>query len=158
MAKYPAQLPSETSKAYAAFADYCGMGADRSFDKLRQSYSRPTSYIRQLATWSSLYTWQDRVKEYDGAVQEDIAAERTKRYLADLDDHRTRYQQAGRALYNVAAKMLHRLGKEVEDLELTPAALGILLRAFTTAADLEAHALNLDELMPRLQGDDDDRG
>jgi hypothetical protein len=153
MASYPPQLPSESPQAYQAACAYFGMGVDRSVTAVAQELhkSRPL-----MGRWSSQHDWVNRAAEYDAAVQEDIAQERTKRYLADLEDHRTRYQMAGRLLYQVAGKMLKRMDKEVDTLELTPAALGILLRGLTTAGDLEAHALNLDAIMPSLTGDSDD--
>jgi hypothetical protein len=153
MASYPAQLPQESPQAYQAACVYFGMGVERS----QESVSHKLAKSRQIMSrWSMQHRWVERAATYDDAVRDEEAQERTKRHLADLEDHRTRYQQAGRSLYSVAAKMLTRMHKEVDGLELTPAALGILLRAFTTAGDMEAHALNLDELMPKMAGDDRD--
>lgn len=153
MASYPSQLPTESPQAYQAACEYFSMGVERS----QEDVARKLSKSRQLmGRWSAQHDWVERAAEYDQAMQDEAAQERTKRYLADLEDHRTRYQQAGRALYQVAGKLLKRMDREVDNLDLTPAALGILLRAFTTAGDMEAHALNLDELMPKLTGDGDD--
>jgi hypothetical protein len=57
-------------------------------------------------------------------------------------------------VYIVAAKLLQRMNKEQDTLEITPATLGVLLRAFTTALDLEAHSLGVDQILTSL----DDRG
>lgn len=152
MASYPPQLPDESAPAYQAACEYFSMGAQRA----QEDVAKKLSKSRQLmGRWSTQHNWVERAREYDADVQEDIAQEHTKRYLADLEDHRTRYQQAGKMLYTVAGKMLQRMNKEVDNLELTPAALGILLRAFTTAGDMEAHALNLDSLLPLLTGDEE---
>ncbi len=149
MALFPARLHEESTPAYQAACAYFGMGAERS----QGVVGRKLGKSRQLMNrWSAQHGWVKRAAEYDQAVQDDIATERTRRYLAELEAHRTRYQTAGKSLYTVAAKMLTRLHELVDnhELEMTPTVLGILLRAFTTAGDMEAHALNLDELLPTL--------
>jgi hypothetical protein len=54
-------------------------------------------------------------------------------------------------VYIVAAKLLQRMNKELDTLEITPATLGVLLRAFQCALDLEAHSLGVDALLPALE-------
>lgn len=159
MAAYPPQLPSETQRAYHAACLYFGLGrAERSIEQVRITTGKPPASRRYLERWSSEFSWVARSREYDQAEDAEATIERTNRYLADLEDHRTRYQQAGRSVYGVAARLLQQFNKDIDSLELTPATLSIVLRAFTTAGDLEAHALNLDEILPKLAGADDDRG
>ncbi len=157
MASYPERRATESAKAYDAACEYFSMGVQRS----QEEVGRKLAKSRQLLSrWSAHYAWVERAKEYDAAVLEDKAQERTRRYLADLEDHRTRYQQAGKALYGTSGKLLQQLNRAIEagEMEMTPAALGVLVRAFTASGDMEAHALNLDELLPKLAGDDHDRG
>lgn len=150
MAELPPQRDDESAKAYAAFTSYCLMGSERSTAKLQQEISKGK---RLFDEWSRVHEWQARVREYDAALAAEASAAHTARYLADLEDHRKRYSEAGRGLYTVAGKMLKKLDAGIVGLEMTPQTLGILLRAFQTAADLEAHALGLDEIMPRLADD-----
>jgi len=76
----PSRLKGERSRAYAAFSDYCLLGATRSLKKLCVEYRRqrdcdsaveiPTQRGRTLDTWSSRFGWQERVEEYDLAMRE----------------------------------------------------------------------------------------
>lgn len=150
MANFPAQRPSESAQAYEAACAYFVMGADRSQEAVSQKLGKSRQIISR---WSAQHDWVERTRTYDADVAQDIAQEHTRRYLAELEDHRKRYADAGRGLYTVAGKLLKRLDTNIVGLEVTPATLGILLRAFTTAADLEAHALGLDKLMPSLTDD-----
>nr|BDD48118.1 hypothetical protein 34 [Balneolaceae bacterium] len=59
------QLPGETNKAYDRFVAYLEMGPDRSLDKVRQKYTKNTSYKRYLAKWSSEHNWVKRAEAYD---------------------------------------------------------------------------------------------
>lgn len=154
MANFPIQLPSESPQAYEAACAYFGMGADRSTAHVAQTLGKSKALMDR---WSSQHDWVVRARQYDGAVQQDIAAEHTRRYLADLDDHRKRYNDAGKVLYGLANKLAIRFNNEIGTFELTPQTLSVLLRAYQTAGDLEAHALGIDQLMPKLQGGDDDR-
>src|ERR1700686_550099 len=78
------QEPTETSKAAAAFHEYCLLGADRSLVKLAQMWGKSRAYVGQLERWSSNHRWQERVRQYDEdlakvqakALEEAIVAER----------------------------------------------------------------------------------
>jgi hypothetical protein len=111
-------------------------------------------YTRTLELWSVDHDWQARVRTYDQAMAQERAAEISRRYLADLEDHRDRYGKAGKALHGVAVRLLSELNAKVASIEMTPATLATVARALTTAADLEAHALGIDELLPRVRGDE----
>ncbi len=157
MASYPERRATETSQAYDAACEYFSMGVARSLRDVARKLHKSSTI---MGRWSRQHDWVERAKEYDAAVRADEAQERTRRYLADLEDHRTRYQQAGKALYGTSGKLLQQLNRAIEagEMEMTPAALGVLVRAFTASGDMEAHALSLDELLPRLAGDDHDHG
>lgn len=170
MATFPSQLPNESAKAYEAACAYFGMGADRS----QEAVSKKLSKSRQIiGRWSAFYDWVERAKIYDQAMQQEVASEHTRRYLADLEDHRSRYASTGKELHEVALELLRAFQQSIkgkvikgEDgktytipkIELTPNTLAVITRAMTTAGDLEAHALGLDQIMPQLTGDDHDRG
>lgn len=75
----------ETPRAAAAFAEYCGLGVDRSLAKLAQKVGKSKGYVGQLERWSSHYHWQERVKEYDRAVIDKAADARRKEFDADIE-------------------------------------------------------------------------
>jgi hypothetical protein len=64
--------PDETDKAYKALTDYIDFGPDRSLEKIRQKNNKNTSYIRQLAKWSSAYNWVERASAYDVAQRAEV--------------------------------------------------------------------------------------
>ena len=147
MARFPEQQMNESSRAYAAFILYCGMGADRSIVAVAQKCIKSVSLIRR---WCHVHTWVERAKQYDAQVADDIAAEHTRRYLQDLDDHKLRYAQAGKILYVLAQQLAVRFNTEIDDLAMTPNTLAVLHRTYQIAGDLEAHALGIDQLLASL--------
>jgi hypothetical protein len=148
---------SDTPKAYAALLDYAAMGPARSLDTLCERYrsgadpAPPTRRLTSLKDWSRQHDWQQRVQAYDDALALEASDRHTARYIADLEAHRKRASDAGEAIYITATKLLRRMNNELEELEITPATLGVLLRAYTIGLDLEAHALGIDQLLPELE-------
>ncbi len=126
------------------------MGADRSITAVAQKYIKSVSLIGR---WCHQHNWVERAKQYDAQVADDIAAEHTRRYLQDLEDHKLRYAQAGKILYGLAQKLAVRFNNEIDDLEITPNTLAVLNRTYQIAGDLEAHALGIDQLLPSLDKD-----
>lgn len=63
------RIKGETIKANTALMDYWLMGAGRSLEKLRQSYTKaasekaPTVHLRTLQEWSSRDHWQARIAQ-----------------------------------------------------------------------------------------------
>jgi hypothetical protein len=163
--------PGESNRAYEMRREYVTMGPSRSIDKLRQNHGKTTAtYTRQLEGWSSQYGWVACARKYDDEMTLIAIQEASDAYRRDLEDHRKRYGDAGKALYQVAAKLLKQLdgiagqtpktiegrdGKwyKVPGIELTPATLTVASRAMTIAADLEAHALRLGDILPKLDHD-----
>jgi hypothetical protein len=147
----------DTPKSYAALCDYAALGPSRSIDKLLQFYTSsgiakpPTKHRASLGVWSSQHDWQARARAYDDMLALEASAAHTAQYIASLEAHRKRAQDAGEGVYIVAAKLLQRRTTELDTVEITPATLGVLLRAFQTALDLEAHALGVDALLPALE-------
>ena len=140
MAEYPPQLVNESARAYDAFTAYVQLGVERSFERLSQTYPKSVPMFKR---WSAQHSWVDRARAYDAELSALAAAQHQSKYLADLEAHRVRSTEAARGLYIVAGKLLQRLNKQVDTLEITPATLGVLLKAFQTSLDLEAHALGL---------------
>jgi len=62
---------NETNRAYAVFCAYRDLGSHRSLAKAAEKYydENYSSKLRQIARWSSNYSWVKRVEEWD-AYQE----------------------------------------------------------------------------------------
>ncbi len=164
------RLEQESARAHAMKVAYVTMGPERSLEKIRQKYSKNASYLRQLAEWSTQYDWAATARAWDDQQAALALADASAQYRADLEDHRKRYGDAGKALYQVAAQLLKQLsqlagqqprvieGKDgkmykIPGIELTPATLTVASRAMTIAADLEAHALRIGDILPKLDHD-----
>lgn len=165
------RLEGETTKAYAARVEYLTMGAVRSFDKLvGQKQGKNGVSKSAVENWSVRYGWQRSAQEYDETLATLAAQAHAQQYRDDLEDHRKRYQKAGKDLYAVAASLVTTIaqtmrGRRIIDkdgqvhiipaMEITTNALSIAARALTTAGDLEAHALRIADLLPKLSDDTD---
>ncbi len=159
------RLPHEPARAHGRLVKYAALGPGRSLARIAAQIAadegapddvgKLSAKRRQVERWSSAWDWQKRVTAYDDALTVQVARDNARHYRAELEDHRVRYGGAGKVLYNVAGSLLERFRRNPEEVELTPQALAVVVRALTTAADLEAHALGLDQLLPRLSGDED---
>jgi hypothetical protein len=143
MAEYPPQLANESARAYDAFTAYVRLGVERSFERLSQTYPKSVPMFKR---WSAQHDWVERARAYDTELSALAAEQHQARYLADLEAHRVRSTEAARGLYTVAGKLLQRLNSQVNTLEISPATLGVLLKAFQTSLDIEAHALGIDQM------------
>lgn len=164
------RLPNESARAHAAKVAYVTMGPDRSLEKARQKSGKKAAYVRQLEEWSSQHDWQATARAWDDQQAALVAQQASAQYLADLEDHRQRYQQFGKDLFQLARGLMGQCaialrgrtiidkdGKEwhIPAMEMTPTAIAMAMRAGLAAADLEAHALRLADLLPTLSHDDD---
>lgn len=152
------RLEGESARAYSARVRYVTMGPQRSIDKVGQQLgyksARPPGH---LTRWSQQFDWVGSARAYDEQVAFLSTRRAAQRYLDDLEEHRERYQRSGKALHGVAVEMLTRLRSSSTSIEYTPAALSTIARALTVAADLEAHALRVADLLPRLTDDQPDQ-
>jgi len=143
MANYPAQRDTESAQAYQAACAYFALGVDRSTAKVGQQLSKSKTLMDR---WSAQHGWTDRSRDYDQSLADEASAVHSARYLADLEAHRGRSMEAARGLYTVAAKLLKKMDAQITTLEVTPATLGVLLKAFQISLDLEAHGLGIDRI------------
>ncbi len=67
--------PKESAKAYEAFDLYLKMGAERSCQKVAQQLSKSDTIIKR---WSSAWSWQQRVRDYDTELARAKFAEEKK--------------------------------------------------------------------------------
>lgn len=161
------RLPEESNRAYAARVEYVTAGPQRSLDDVAQKWNKSRSL---LARWSTQYDWAATARAWDDQQAAMAMQEASEAYRRDLEDHRKRYGDAGKALYQVAAQLLTQLSKiagqppkviegkdgkpyKIPGIDLTPTTLTVASRAMTIAADLEAHALRIGDLLPKLDHD-----
>lgn len=85
-----ATLPKESAKAAAAFADYVNLGPGRSLRKLVEYYNRPSTYLRQLAVWSTEYHWQERLAEMSLSRAEEANEYRADTWVAIAGEYHRR--------------------------------------------------------------------
>ena len=162
------RLPNERNERYEARTAYLVAGADRDLRSVAQKFNKSVSLI---ARWSAADRWGDLSQDYDNTLATIAAQRHAQQYLADLEENRARYGKAGKRLYNAASVLLTACeqaiaGKVIkgEDgvtyaipaMKITPMALAVAMRALTVAADLEAHALRVADLLPRLTGEGDE--
>jgi hypothetical protein len=144
------RLENERAERYQARTLYTTMGPDRNLRAVAQQLNKSLTIIGR---WSSEDDWPHLAAAYDQTLGNLAARDASASYRAELEDHRKRYGDMGKALYLVAAKMLKKLDASVATMEATPQTLAIASRAVTIAADLEAHALRLGDILPKLDHD-----
>lgn len=167
------RMEGETARAYAARVEYITAGEGRSIDKLLdQKRIKSVSRSSTLLHWSAKYGWVESARQYDNTLAtlkaQHAAQAELSAYREALESHRTRYQKAGQDLHTVASALLTQCARAIKGeriegkdgkiytipaMELTPTSLSTAMRALTTAADLEAHALRIADLLPRLNHD-----
>lgn len=167
----------ESARAHAARVEYILAGPGRSFDKLLERFQTatkppPTKRRDTLVDWSTQYDWQAHARRYDDLILDMRTQAQTQAeidaYRRDLEDHRKRYGDAGKNLYVLAAGLTNAIaaqlrgqtieGKDgkkytIPTMKLDQGAITVLARALTIAADLEAHALRLGDILPKLDHD-----
>jgi hypothetical protein len=145
------RLPGERAERHEARVLYLTMGADRSLDAVRQKLGKSKELIER---WSAADGWVEQARNYDSTLANLATRRAADSYLHDLEEHRERAGKAGKALYGVAVEMLGKL--RAAPVEYTPATLATIARALTVALDIEAHALRVADLLPKLDGGGDD--
>lgn len=153
------RLDNERAERYEARVTYVTMGPNRSLEAVGQRLGKSRVLMER---WSTADNWVDFATTYDNQVAQLVITQATEQYRADLEDHRKRYKQVGDDLYKLARALMVRISRQLDasggkatalkDDDVAPA-LRTLAGVLTTAADLEAHALRLEELLPRLTND-----
>lgn len=146
------RLENEHAKRYAARVAYLTLGPTRSLAAVAAQQQKALTLIER---WSTQDCWVEHARRYDDAVAGLAAQQASQDYLNELKRHQKAARDLGTALVAVAAEMLQELRNNKKKLEYTPGALSVIARAGTIGLDMRAHALQLDELLPRLSNDDD---
>ncbi len=138
MATLPPQLDTESSKAYAAFTEYCLLGDGRGLRDVAQKLNKSVTI---MGRWSTHFKWVERVKRYDQAVAQELADEHERLAKDQLQKHHDRYGKSGRELHVIASQLLHRLHSEITNVVITPHTLNSITRALEIGAELEAYSM-----------------
>lgn len=102
---------TESTRAAAAFDEYCAMGIGRSLAKLATrlktlpGWHPPVPALHTLEGWSSAYGWQERVRAYDAAKAEERAARRERQ----IEAMNRRQAKTGREAFETAMRQIERL-------------------------------------------------
>lgn len=149
MASFPPQLENETDGAYRAFTLFCQQGDRRSSTRVATEMSRARSLISR---WSAKYSWIERARDYDLSVHAGKNPEYEGRNYADeVRRHQEESLRISKNLRYLGLKMIRRFNEVVDRMKMEPKDLGTIAKIFTVAMDLEAHALQLDKLIPALE-------
>ena len=127
------KMPSETSRAYAAFLAYCNLPVRlRSLRKaIDEHYGKRTaSRIRQFQEWSAEHMWVDRAAAWDNFVIEKTREDQIEKVKALNDKHILAAQE----LYTKAIQRI--AGVDPETLSPMDA-----LKYLTESIDIERLAL-----------------
>ena len=103
------RVTGESSKAYAHFCLYRGMGPDRSLAKVAAaSESRP--HVYQLKRWSSRWNWVERCQHYDDNLlrQDQLRQEKERKDMV------TRHAKIAVLSQNLVVKGIEKLVADVE--------------------------------------------
>lgn len=161
------RLDGETSRQYAARVEYLAMGPGRSLVKLAEvlRQKRGKTAVRSLEEWSSAHRWREHAAAYDRMLADLAAQAHARQYQHELEKHRDRARKVSGELYDIARALLMQCGRAVRGqvikgadgneytipaMDLTPATMNTAMRGLLAALDLEAHALGVDELLPRI--------
>lgn len=122
-----------SSRADVAFDAYLELGPERSLTRLREVLAnrlrRPPS-LRTLEGWSSLYDWQERIRDLERQAREQAEAER----IEWISEYRRRLRDEGLVLQQRGLEWLR--DKQNDDVSAHEA-----IRAIETGFRLEALAL-----------------
>jgi len=148
------RLPDESARAYAARVEYITAGPQRSLEKLRGQSGDKAGIPRRfntIAEWSSRFNWVEHAARYDETVYTLAARDAADAYRKDLADYRKRYGDAGKALFGASVRLLDRINRTIASAEnINPGSISLVTNGLKTAADLEALALRVENLLGKL--------
>lgn len=167
------RIEGESARAYQARVEYVTMGAGRSIDKLTDQQGRKRGSERSRSTtlleWSRKYNWVDSARQYDEQVAYLTVQDAAQQHQEDLRAFRIKYGKAGDDLHKVSMSMLALFartlqGQRIEGkdgkvytipaVEMNVSTLGQIKAALQTAADLEALALRVGDLLSVQHSDE----
>ena len=158
-------LSNESQRAARCFEDYRSMGKNRSLSGLLDYYlsnpnSSPVKTLQTLKRYSSRYSWQERVKQYEEALATEILdseiEQRKKEFQERVLEFSRFHQQHGRLAFAAATRALDRieafLSKKQDccpDLD-SAVKLATIVRSLTPLSEMWAKAIGVDQLLSRM--------
>lgn len=158
------RLPDEHPARFQARVEYIVAGPDRSLERVRQKIGMRS--VRRLEMWSSEDGWGEQARRWDELIVNLRTQAEVDAYRRDLEAHRKKAMDAGRSLFTVAGRLLQQIdtalanprrieGKDgkmytLHGIDLNSSSLAVAARGLTAALDLEAHALRLGDILPKL--------
>lgn len=151
-------LPGEKEQRYESRCVYLALGPGRSLAAVSRLFKARfgKGSPRLFELWSAQDGWAETARWYDEEVQAAAAKVAQEQYLAQIVEHQSRYYQAGLQLYDAAISLLDEVKIKIKTMELTPASLRHVALALASAADLEAHALNIAQLHAKIEQVDEE--
>jgi hypothetical protein len=70
------KLRGETAKVAGYWSIYASLGPERSLEKLARILGKSAGFVRALEQYSSKYSWQERVRQYDTQRAQEAHIER----------------------------------------------------------------------------------
>jgi hypothetical protein len=138
------RLPDESAPRYQARTEYILMGADRSLEAVSKKLGKSRELMER---WSTADKWVSLAADYDQTVYTLAAQAQSDAYRADLADYRKRYGEMGKALYQASGLLLKRVIAQAQSMDVGVGTLTLITNAAKTAADLEALALRVEDLL-----------
>jgi hypothetical protein len=145
------RLDNESAPRYQARTEYILMGADRSLDHVAQKLSKSSQLLKR---WSAEDGWVELAAQHDQTVYTVAAQAQSDAYRADLADYRKRYGEMGKALYQASGLLLKRVIAQAQSMDVGVGTLTLITNAAKTAADLEALALRVEDLLQSERSSD----
>lgn len=103
------KLPTESSKAYEAFAIYRDLGVNRSTDLVAKQLAKSEQLIRR---WSYTYNWVARAAAYDEYIDQQARKVAEREAIKRKADMLQRHAIAGRLLQRKGAEYINQHGME----------------------------------------------
>jgi hypothetical protein len=112
------KLPKETSKAFAAFHAYLGLGPERSLEAAGKKVGKCSKVLER---WSKKFGWGDRAKEYDAHWVKVEEEAREVEYRAKAIDWLKRQYDEKEAEWELTRKVLEKIRRflALDDTEMT---------------------------------------
>ena len=147
------QRPKESDKAFAAFAMYLSMGAERSLEAVRQKCGKSSRLIQR---WSSRWRWTERVTAHashlatvEREATEALARGKSAQWLKRQEEHRDEEWALRGELIAAGRKVLKRFTEDGRG-----ATLGDVARALELASRLGRLASGMATDKTEITGED----
>ena len=164
-------LSNEPQRAARCFQDYRSMGSGRSLSGLLDYYlsnpnsSPPVKTLQTLKRYSSAYSWQERIRQYEDAIaNENLNTEiqqRKQEFLTQAKNFSDYHRQHGKLAFSAATRAL----SKIEDFLIKnndccnslddAVKLSQIVKALTPLSELWARALGIDRMLSKMTDNDD---